>query len=45
MDVITKSMAMDWAESLGNLMHALVAEGFTKEEAFELIVTTLGGKK
>ena len=42
---IKKSEAVDWAHGIRVLIDALVAEGFTVDDAQELVFNLVGGKK
>lgn len=45
MAVVTRAEAMDFAESYMKVISALMDEGFTREEAIQIIVGVVGGRK
>ena len=45
MAVVTRADALDFAESYAKLMAALTDEGFTREEAMQILMNVIGGKK
>ena len=45
MAVVTKAEALDFAESYAKMVAALTEEGFTREEAMQIMINAVGGKK
>ena len=45
MAVITRAEALDFAESCAKVVASLTDEGFTREEAMQIVVNVVGGKK
>ena len=45
MAVVTRAEAMDFAESYAKVVAALTDAGFTREEAIQIIINVVGGKK
>jgi len=44
-DQAAESMARDWAPAQGRIFKALIKEGFTREEALQLLMNFYNGGK